>query len=521
MKRRIARIIAATMALTTAVTFAGCGSGKDSKASTTSSPGTTAGGYGIDTSKKVELKMVTFSNTPPDLKLVNDEINKILQKDLNCTLNIEPMGMTDFNTKYNLLLTSGQQVDILWTATWQNFQGNAIKGAFVPLDDMLAKAGPNLLKEIPKDSWDMSKIKGKVYSIPYVTDANASWGFMYRDDLRQKYNLPEVKDFATMEAYLEGIKKNEPTILPMIDNPNIGLFQSYPHTSHIYTKFGTPQYSYGMGINMDKIREVVKFTELDSFKEFCVMQKRLVDKGLQRNDVLSSKEDAWTGIRSGKYASIIAASDPGRLNSNVIVPASKEHPDWKFGYLNWSAMAKLSFKTSPVFSGFGIPKSSQNPERALAVLDKLYTDKTVNNLFDMGIEGKHYKIENGYLVSLNDAKNPAYAQGVLGNTFENSKLTAYPKEYDFVKSIYNLNKPYEIKNYWEGFPEDYTSYSAERAAMGQVWTQYGLPLIAGIAPDVDAGIKTLNEKMKAAGRDKIYTEFSKQWNKYLDDLGVK
>ncbi len=35
-------------------------------------------------------------------------------------------------------------------------------------------------------------------------------GFTYREDLRKKYNLPEITDIASMEAYFAGIKEYEP-----------------------------------------------------------------------------------------------------------------------------------------------------------------------------------------------------------------------------------------------------------------------------------------------------------------------
>ena len=80
---------------------------------------------------------------------------------------------------------------------------------------------------------------------------------------------------------------------------------------------------------------------------------------------------------------------------------------------------------------------------------------------------------------------------------------------------------YKGINIGGGFAEDYTSYSSERAALGTVLTQYMAPLEAGLVKDVDAAVKTLMDKMKAAGLDTIQAEYQKQWTDYCTLYGYK
>jgi putative aldouronate transport system substrate-binding protein len=477
----------------------------------------------IDLSKKVTLTMVTFGDSPADLQLVNDEINKLTLKDLNCDIKISPLGFADFGTKYNLMLTSGQPVDMIWTATWMNFQAYALKGAFLSLDELLPKAAPDLQKFIPEDLWSISKVNGKSYCIPTTRELYGSWGLLYREDLRVKYGLPEVKDLSTVEAFLEGIKKNEKGMLPMSDSPDsafIGAFYPFTYMNRIAP---VANFAYGFGIRIDKPRELVRYWETPEFTDYCKLMKSWSDKGYIEKGILSKKSDVYQEVVSGKSASVISGTDPGRANTNVIIPAMSQHPDWKFGYLNWGIMSKVSYAGSPIFMSCALPKSSENPERALAFLEKAVLDQNLYRLLNEGIEGKHFKMDNGYYVSLNDPQNPGFIQNALYTslfTF-NKDYAVYSKEYDFVRQENDIEKQYVFPNYWDTFPEDYSSYSAERAALSQVNTQYAMPLLAGLAPDVDAGIKTLLDKAKTAGYDKIYDEYNKQWQKYLDSLGVK
>lgn len=533
MNKSKARIMALFLAVVFVTALTGCGASGTQGTGGTTSGSTTASSTAsvtesaksaIDLSKKVTLEMVTFGDAPKDLQLVNDAINQITLKDLNCEIKISPIGFADFGTKYNLMLTSGQNVDMVWTATWMNFQAYALKGAFLPLDDLLPQAAPNLLKFIPEETWNISKVNGKSYCIPTTRESYGSWGFLYREDLRQKYGIPEIKDMNTVEAFLEGIKKNEKTMLPTSDSPDsafIGAFYPFVFENRLAP---VANFSYGLGIRIDKPRELVKYWETPEFLEYCKLMKSWSDKGYMERGILSKKSDVYQEVVSGKSASMISGTDPSRTNTNVIIPAIKQHPDWKFGYLNWGLMSGISYGGAPIFMSCALPKSGKNPERALAFLEKALLDKEFYRLINNGIEGVHYKVdEGGYYVSLNDPQSPGYIQNALyTNLFTfNKDYAIFSKEYDFERNINDLSKKISYPNYWDTFSEDYTGYSAERAALAQVNTQYAMPLLAGLVSDVDSGVKLLIEKAKVAGYDTIYDSYNSQWQKYLDSMGVQ
>ena len=53
------------------------------------------------------------------------------------------------------------------------------------------------------------------------------------------------------------------------------------------------------------------------------------------------------------------------------------------------------------------------------------------------------------------------------------------------------------------------------AAVGNVITQYGVPIDLGMCDDVDAAVKEYKEKLNQAGFDKIYAECEKQVKEYM------
>ena len=89
------------------------------------------------------------------------------------------------------------------------------------IGDLMPKVAPKLYFFVPKDLWEAVKINGKIHKVPSAYKENVIGGFVWREDPRKKYNLPKLTDMKTFEAYLQGIKKNEPTMIPLMANAAI------------------------------------------------------------------------------------------------------------------------------------------------------------------------------------------------------------------------------------------------------------------------------------------------------------
>lgn len=205
MKMRRGTIVSGVLtALLSVSSLAGCTnnqteqpSPKPSAAPSVAASPTPEAKKGIDTSQKVELQFYMLGNAPKDLPQIQDEINKLAEKDLNATVKFNYTTWTEWDQKYKLLLSSGQPIDLIFTAEWTQYQSYAKKGAFLPLDDLLPKAAPELYKFVPKEMWEAVKIDGKIYTAPATYKEYVTNGFVWREDLRQKYNLPKPTSIAT------------------------------------------------------------------------------------------------------------------------------------------------------------------------------------------------------------------------------------------------------------------------------------------------------------------------------------
>lgn len=513
-------LTASAGAIMLAAALSGCTSGNNDSSA---SPGQTTGAspsaaLNIDTSKHVTLQFYMLGDAPKDLDLIQSEVNKLAGAELNATVKFNFTTWTDWDQKYKLLLSSGQQVDLIFTADWTQYQAYASSGAFLALDDLLPKAAPGLQSFIPKDMWDAVKVKGKIYTVPSTYKEYVNNGFVYREDLRVKYNLPVPKDLETFEAYLEGIKKNESTMTPMgINGITDNLINPMRELSGDTIATTIP---YGLGIKYKAPNNVYSYWGSDEQLADLQRVRRWAEKGLFAKNVLNQKEAPGDLIVSGKTAAIMG-DNPTRYNETRAKMKSL-HPDWELGYTPYAAARGFATPVHPVHNGFAIPKNSANPERALAFYEKLVTDKRYNQLTEYGIEGKHYTISNGYYKMVGDSTSNGFPrEGMLGWAWRNPSYMLFDEGYDGVKQIFAELDKVAKPDLFTGFAEDYTGYQPERAAIEQVEKQYFYPLYAGLLEDIPGSLSIAMDKAMQAGLEKVQEAYKKQWLAYTAEQGIK
>lgn len=472
---------------------------------------------GIDTSKKVELQFYMLGDAPKDLSVIQGEINKMAQEELNATVKFNYTSWTDWDQKYKLLLSSGQAIDLIFTADWTQYQSYAKRGAFLAIDDLLPKAAPELQKFVPESMWEDVKVDGKIYTVPATYKEYVTNGFVYREDLRKKYDLPVPKDLASYEAYMDGIVKNEPDMMPMSLNSDIGNNLHYIYTELNKMVGALP---YGMGVKYESPTTVYSYWGSDEQKEELTTMKRWADKGFIPKNVLNIKDTMQDPITSGKAASMFG-DNPTRYN-DMKMKISTTHPEWELAYSPFGLTTGYATPVHPIHNGFAIPKSSKNPERALAFYEKLVLDKRYNQLTQYGIEGKNYTVEDGYYKLVGTSTSNGFSrEGMNGWAWRNPEYMLFDKGFDGVKAIFDELDKIQKPDLFLGFAEDYSSYQAEKAALEQVEKQYLFPLEAGLVEDIDKGLETFLQKAKQAGLEKIQSEWTKQWNAYTAEKGIK
>lgn len=486
--------------------LSGCSGGKGSAEN--ASP--KAGGDSSEGLKPVQLTWYYPQwTTQPDMKLVEDAINKITSGKINATIKLMPTDGGSYQQKLNTMVAAGEKFDIAWTSFWMfNYAQNARRGAFAEIGPMLDKLAPELKKTFPDMVWEALKVDGKIYGVlNYQTITNKE-GFLIQKRFADKYGLhPEsIKTIKDIEPFLMKVKENEPDIIPF-GMTRAGNFENMKAT---YNHIEFISNEAIVGIYQDdaktKVFDVVQSPE---YKEYLDLMNSWYKKGLINQDAPTVKaldDRKKTGQLAVTFHNVLK---PGKEVEEknvsggqdiVIVPTSDP-----FVGTNTIIQSMQS-----------ISKTSDNPERALMFLNLLNTDKELLNIICYGIEGKHYTRVDDHTVKLMDKSGYTpnqtwvFGNGFLADLQEGQSLEVRNqtiKENSEAKSSPIL-----------GFTFDPDPVQTEIANIQAVNDEFGPALNTGAA-SAEQKLAEYIDKRKKAGIEKVVQEVQRQLDEWKKKTG--
>lgn len=477
----------------------------------------------LDTSKEVTLKMFTIADAPLDQRKADEYwpiLNAAVKDAVNATIDYTYASGNDYANNYQLAMASGEPYDMIHAANWLSYTDHATKGAFMALDDLLPVYAPHIWEEF-KDQWDAVRVNGKIYGIPSSGGDRAEPSFFYREDLRKKYNCPEIKSLDDIQTYLQAIKDNEPDLLPSDDSQAMVYGNSFIPLSKYQIIDVMGGRNSNFVIDPANPRKVLNTIEVPEYKEYMYKMKEFSDKGFWPKDVLSKNDWGVYSVLNGKAA----ASFVGQFwNYSYLIPQTEgEHPDWELRFVPYCTINPDTVLTEadPTGNLIAIGRNAKNPERALMLIDYVHTHEDIWRLMNWGIEGVHYQITDGKyddsLLADPSTDKFNYFSGSLFNeeAFQLEKIGDWEETAAIKAQIKAIEQP----NLLAGFVFDQTPITAEYTAVNQIRTEYGYPLNVGIVDDVDAAYEEFVQKSKDAGLEKCREEVERQINAFFDANG--
>ncbi|CAN7519311.1 extracellular solute-binding protein [Paenibacillus sp. LjRoot153] len=512
------KALSIALAATLAVSLTACTS-SNSTSSDSTAPATAAGGK-IDTSEFQTISYVMLGDKPKNgqFEKVMEKLNAILKQKVNAKLEIKWVEWADWQTKYNLLLASGEPVDLItvatdWLDTWQNAQ----KGAFQPLDKLLPTYAPITWKEVPPENWAETKYKNQIMLIP--EDHYTQWvnhGFQYRGDWAKEFGITSpITDWKTLEKYLQAVKDKKPGVIPWDTNGtsggNIGGYiNSYTDAIELPINTGLFALVYGKSFN-DKYKAYSPFLD-DTFMDFAKMMKEWGDKGFWREDVLNYKGDNRALLEAGK-TSVDQHHTQTYLGERIKM--DKLQPGSDLQFFPFSATKNNLVSMSITHGGTSIGAKSKHPERALMVYELIRQDPEIYRLMNYGLEGVQYVVKDGkrfrpdgYDVQRDDFYSNFWGGRIDKNEIPNGEdwagKGALYASYDKIKKAYPYGR----------FVFDKASVTNELTAITQVVGSKGPAILYGKAGDPVKAVEDFRASLKAAGFDKVMTEVQKQLDEF-------
>lgn len=525
------KVVAALMALAMVTgLFAGCGNSGSGQSSSDSSQGAdtkqaseaqTDGGNGdagsqgaaVDTSETVNLTMYLYGGEGVANKAILDQLNEKLLADINATLEIKYIDWGDVATKYPLMWASGEDFDMSYISSGASvpYATLAKQDALVDITDMLDTYAPTLKAELDQVAWDSMKINDRIYGVPSTYSEFTAYGFVTRTDLMEKYGIESVSSIEDMESYMDAALADGMT--PLNGSSNLGndMYRMFVATTSDWLDApGLPTTGLYLAGKLSDPTDIFHPAFTDEFEEFAVKMHEWSEKSYWSRDVLSASQDDKDNFYNGVSASYISHQPDwtGNYGTQITKLPGVDSEFYCFPEANGKIVRKMGCENAT-----GINANSKHPERCLMLIEKLMTDEECYNLFQYGIEGKQYVIQEGKV-----AKPEGYDAEVDGGGFSGWALRTdkfnIPAESEDERR-YTLNDAWKgvaVDNPYVGFSFDSANVSAELSAIANVDAQLGLQILLGkTSQDPVEAVEEYRKQLEAAGIEKLVEEVKTQY----------
>ena len=455
----------------------------------------------------VELTWYFMGNYPQEgQEEVFEAANKIIKEKINATVNFKACSFGDYDQKMQVVIASGEEYDICFTSNWtNNYVQNVSKGAFLPLDDLIATYAPVSSSAVPDMMWDATRINGQIYGfinqqISARTPNMNSVGRVYdanKDTL-------DLKDYQG-KIYADTLYQLEPYIQKGIEVLGSGAY----FTTNLYSLEGS---FFGMDFlsswNIpgavaldDENMTVVNQFKSEKMLTWVQLMREWNQKGyLNAEERISRRtDDAIEGTAQKTVLYLGATYKPGvevqdsAAAGEPVVSLPAGEP-----YLTTGAiLADMA----------AISATSRNPERAMMLIELVNTDAELFNTLIAGIEGKNWvRNADGLLEKINGGYSPN-SDWMFGTNFLAYVQVGQPVDiWDRTREINATAKASPML----GFTFDPESVKNEISQCSAVADEYSRGIELGVYDE--AKYNEFLDKMDTAGADRIIEEMQKQVN---------
>ncbi|TMV48152.1 extracellular solute-binding protein [Paenibacillus mesophilus] len=400
-----------------AVLIAGCGGKEEPKKEAGTTPGNSGGAASSADVKYPDSLTYWVSlnaNAGATMKSYGEiAAYKELEKRTGTKVEFQHPPTGQEKDQFNLMIASGKLPDVI-EYTW----GSAPKGAdslikekrIIRLNELIEKNAPNLTKVL-KDNPEFRKLittdEGNIYVMPFLLGdemLKVVHGPVLRKDWLDKLNLKMPTTLSEWETVLTAFRDQDPNGNNKKDEIPYYFSIDDLDTNHLFVG------AWGIASGFYNENGKIKYGPIEpQFKEFLATMAKWYKDGLIDKDYATTdaklKDAKVTNNQLGSLSTY-----PGSGISRYTLLAKSTTPSFQLvgaPYPGLKAGDKPLGQYTMPFTGVGaaISASAKNPEQIVKWLDYKYGQEG-HLLFNFGIEGQSYKMENGY---------PKYTDVIMNN----------------------------------------------------------------------------------------------------------
>ena len=491
--KQLTKILSLVICLALALSLCACG-GNETKQSNLMTD---------DESEHVNLTWMVRNSQPKGFDEVIAAANEYLGEKLNITLNLQCIEPGDYESKVQLALASGEDVDIIWTSDWANdYPGNSNKGAFLALDEYLELPELQGLKNYYGEHlWDAVRINNKIYGVPVEQMFHVQEGYRFHKGIADKYEGVEerIRNLAWVDDETHGTMEELEEVFDIVRAGESSDF------SIATASFDTFKNKHTVIAGYELIDDKVYVMSDEEEVELCANHRRWNEKGYFPADV-ATNDNLEAYQKAGKvftrynryFAGVEERYHGGPHDFDAIIIPTSDMVLTREGIQSTINAISLNCK---------------NPVRALKLMYLMHTDEYIMNLLSYGLEGRDYT---------KDPENPKrftkngdgyyLPEFLIGSNFLCYLYPTYDD--DTWDQIRHENETAKVDKYI-GFDFDRSNIESEISQVSAVDGEYGKILGFGLDADYESLYYEMDKKRDLAGRQIIIDEIQRQLDEWL------
>lgn len=548
MKRRsiLKKLTALALVSTTAVSMVACGSKTTESTSVEDEQVATA----------TELEEI--EDTTINIRVMNEyrNLDKVLEKYDEMTANDPVMSKIhlnfsfipggDYKDKLTMAIAAQEDYDLMFCGGWHGLSNFIQEGDFADLTNYFNNDEYPGLKAAFSEEFtdamttylrqpDGSYATG-IYGINLASYYEDSRGFMYREDLRKKYNCPEITDEESLFNFAKTVAENEPDMegasiynFFRLDSPWYSAKHDNVYTQDNVNIFGDQTWVY-VGLSEDGKTVLNAVVAGDSAEEFAKLPSGYDYDFITEYTKERTKWNPY--LFESRGTTDVVEPDAAIAYCTLTEYESKAKdcmdkiPGAELGFYVIEDAQRNREKEAVVCdmatnNWLVVPEWSDKTAVTMKFLDWMFGSKEAHDLFELGLEGVDWEAmgNDGYKktdISEDDKYfMPTYSFTLNPNFVRKSEFVLNNPEinaqYDYIldPSTYQLSP-------LAGFVFDASNVETEVANISALSNELQLTLSMYDAATAEAKIAQWNEEAKKVGLDTVRQELVSQIQEFLN-----
>ena len=487
--------------------------------------------------KTIQL-MITGAGKQANSDKVWAAFNEQLQQYVpNTTVEFIDVSFDEYSEKFSQILASGEGVDLAWTGWLINKPQNIADGNLMPLDDLLAEYGQGIVDTLGENVVEIHRnaADGKLYYLPswqglcgerrgwlVVTEIAELAGDTWIEDTeaalnKWRNNYSGIEDFQAVldqaTKYLAAAKEAG----KLGAGINTGRAFGWSMYNGMYSFLGVGGAEIGITY-CDGTFTVKDGVAGEHYKLYAKTMADWYKEGYIRSDIMSVDTSTLTMPKNGEITdtTYVFSCDPYLTEADQEAAIADAGMDMTYLPIEENAYLILGGDTS-----YAIPYCADEPERAMMVLNAIYSQPDLYNTLIYGIEGEDYTknadgtITTSYVGASPTADDSYGIQRWIIGSCKNALINngTDPNYYADLEALEETARVNPFLN----FTFDRTNVEGICASILNVYYEYGPQIDNGVAGDNwEELYNNYMAARKDAGIEELVTEFQNQLNAYIE-----